>query len=95
MSPLIALEANQNRFCSDGGSSSTIPADMHGSATLEAVGTPFDCERQLVVVRTLSGGELTVNGEGIRVRSTFWLASRAKWYIQHGCLGHLAYMVDT
>lgn len=37
----------------------------------------IDCQRQLVVVRTLREVELTIYGEGIRVSSTFCLASKA------------------
>ena len=40
-------------------------------------------------------GELIVYGEGTRVGSGFCSAARARQYIQHGCAGYLAYVVDT
>ena len=40
-------------------------------------GTMIDCEGQRVVVRTLSGGELVICGEGTRLGSGFCLAARA------------------
>lgn len=51
----------------------------------------IDCERQLVVAQTPSGGELTLYGEVTRVDAT----ARAPQYLQHGCLGFLAYVVET
>ena len=55
----------------------------------------IDCKRKLVVVRTSSGGELIIYCEGTRIGSTFCSAAKARQYLQHGCLGYLAYMVDT
>ena len=62
---------------------------------LSQFGAMIDCERQQVVVRTPSGGELVVYGEGIRMGSGFCSAARALQYIQHGCVGYLAYVIDT
>ena len=36
-----------------------------------------------------------VYGEGTRSGSGFCTAARARQYIQHGCAGYLAYVVDT
>lgn len=48
-----------------------------------------------MVVRTPSKGELTIYGKGNRVGSAFCLAARARKYLQQGCSGYLAYVVDT
>ena len=48
-----------------------------------------------MVFRTPSGGELIGYGEGTRVGSGFCSATRARQYIQHRCVGYLAYVVDT
>ena len=47
-----------------------------------------------MVVRTPSRGELVVYGEGTRMGSGFCSVARAQQYIQHGCAGYLAYVVD-
>lgn len=62
---------------------------------LRRFGAMIECERQLMTVRTLSGGEPIIYGEGISVGSTFCSAARARQYLQHGCLGYLVYVVDT
>ena len=66
-----------------------------GMDWLSRFGAMIDCEGQRVVVRTPSGGELVVYGEGTRLGSGFCSAARARQYIQHGCAGYLAYVVDT
>ena len=48
-----------------------------------------------MVVGNPSGRELTVYGEGTSVGSRFCLAARARQNIQHGCVGYLAYVVNT
>ena len=58
-------------------------------------GAMIDCEGQRVVDRTPSGGELVIYGEDTRLGSGFCSATKARRYIQHGCAGYLAYMVDT
>ena len=55
----------------------------------------IECEGQRVVVRTPSGGELVIYGEGTMVGSWVCSATRACQYIHNGCAGYLAYMVDT
>ena len=50
---------------------------------------------QRVVVRTRSGGELVIYSEGTRLGLGFYSAARARQYIQDGCAGYLAYVVDT
>ena len=59
------------------------------------LGVMIDCKGQRVVIRTQSGGELVIYGEGTKTRSNFCSAVRAQKYIQHGCMGYLAYVVDT
>ena len=48
-----------------------------------------------MIVRTPSRRELVIYGEGTGVGSRFCSVARAQQYIQHGCIGYLAYMVDT
>ena len=55
----------------------------------------IDCERQLMTIRDPSGGVLTVYGEGTRSGSTFCLAARARQSLQQGCMGFLAYVMDS
>ena len=66
-----------------------------GMDWLSRFGSMIDCEGQRVVVRTPSGEELIVYGEGTKVGSGFCLAARAWQYIQHECVGYFAYVVDT
>ena len=54
----------------------------------------IDCRRKVVRFWTLSGGELTIHGEGSKSGSTFSSASRAKKYLQHGCEEFLAYVIN-
>ena len=62
---------------------------------LGANGAMIDCERQLVRVRTPSGGELVIHGERASQGPTLYLAARARRLLQEGCLGFLAYIMDT
>ena len=55
----------------------------------------IDWERYQVVVQTSSGRELVIYAEGTRFCLTFNLTIRAWQYLQHGCLGDLAYAMDT
>ena len=66
-----------------------------GMNWLSRFGVMMDCEGQRVVVRTPSGGELVIYGEGTWVGSRFCSKSRAQIYIQHGFADYLAYLVDT
>ena len=65
-----------------------------GMDSLSRFGAMMDCKGQRVVVRTPSGRELVIYGEGTKLGSGFCLAVRARQYIQHGCAGYLAYAVD-
>ena len=38
---------------------------------------------------------MTIYGEGTGSRSTFYLATRVRQSLQHGCIGYLSYVVDT
>ena len=58
-------------------------------------GALIDCENQLVTIHDPSGGVLSIHGEGTRAGSTFCSATRARQFLQHGCMGYLVYMVDT
>lgn len=55
----------------------------------------IDCERQLVMMCDYSRGVLTIYGEGTRVGSTFCSTAKARQCLQHGCMGYLAYVVDS
>ena len=48
-----------------------------------------------MIVWDLSGEVLTVYGEGTRSGSALCSAARARQRLQHGCIGYLAYVVDT
>lgn len=66
-----------------------------GMDWLSHFGAMIDCECQRVVVRTLSSREPIVYGEGTKVGSGFFSVAKARQYILHGCVGFLAYVVDT
>ena len=65
-----------------------------GMDWLSRFGSMIDCEGQRVVVRTPSGGELVIYGEGTMMGSWFCSAARARQYIQHVCMNFLAFVVD-
>ena len=58
-------------------------------------GAVIDCEQQLVRVRTPSGGELVIQGEGPQHGPTFCSAARARRYFYQGCAGYVAYVLDA
>ncbi|XP_042757740.2 uncharacterized protein LOC111894906 [Lactuca sativa] len=66
-----------------------------GMYWLSRFGDLIDYERKLVMVRYPSGGVLTIYDNGTRSGSTFGSAARARQCLPHGCVGYLAYMVDT
>lgn len=66
-----------------------------GIDLLSRFGAMIDCEGQRVVLLTSCGGEVIIYGKGTRVGSTFYLATKARRYLQHGCTGYLVYVVDT
>lgn len=55
----------------------------------------IDCRQKTVRVQTPNGGELTIQGEGLRSNSTLYSITRSKRYLQHACEGYLAYVIDT
>ena len=57
-----------------------------GMDYLGANGATIDCEFQLVRVRTPSGGELYIHGERASQGPTLCSASRAKSFLQQGCM---------
>ncbi|CAH1423569.1 unnamed protein product [Lactuca virosa] len=58
-------------------------------------GAMIDCGNQLVRVRTPSGVELVIHGEGDQHGSTLCSAARARRYLQKGCSRIVAYVLDT
>ncbi|CAH1421825.1 unnamed protein product [Lactuca virosa] len=54
-----------------------------------------DCERQLVRVRTPSGGELVVNGEGAQCGPVLCSAPRPSRYLYQGYSTFATYVMDT
>ena len=65
-----------------------------GMDWLSCFGALIDYEGQRVVVRTPSGGEQFIYGEGTMMGSGFYFAARARQYIQHRIASYLAYVVD-
>ena len=66
-----------------------------GMDWLSPNGAVIDCAQQLVRVRTPSGGELVIQGERPQRGPTLCSAVRARRYLQQGCAGYVAYVVDT
>lgn len=58
-------------------------------------GYVIDYERQLVRVRTPSGGELVIHGERASHGPTLYSAMRARRLLQQGCSWFLAYVSDS
>lgn len=56
-----------------------------GMDWLSMFGVVIDYERQLVVVRAPSRGELTIYGMGTRIDSTFCLTARDMQCLHNGC----------
>ena len=48
-----------------------------------------------MVVQTPSAGELVIYGEGTMIGSEFVSAAMAREYIQNGCVGYVAYVVNS
>ena len=55
----------------------------------------IDCDRQLIRVQTSNGGELVIQGEARKGRATICSAAKARRYLQHGCMGFLAYVAES
>lgn len=55
----------------------------------------IDCAHQLVRIRTPSGGELVVQGEKPQRGPAVCSTARARRYLQQGCAGYVAYVMDT
>ena len=58
-------------------------------------GAVIDCAQQLVRVKTPSGGELVIHGERPQYGPVVCSAARARRYLQQGCAGYVAYVMDT
>lgn len=55
----------------------------------------IDYELQLVIVWTPSGGCLVIQGERPQRGPTLCSVARARRYLQQGCAGYVAYVIDT
>lgn len=58
-------------------------------------GEMIDCAQQLVRIRTIGGGELVIQGERPQHGPALCSAVRARRYLQQGCAGYVAYVLDT
>ena len=78
-----------------------VPIPLRGNKVIVGMdwlspnGAVIDCELQLVRVRTPSGGEIVVQGERPQRGLTFCSAARARRYVQQGCAGYVAYVLDA
>ncbi|XP_023770511.1 uncharacterized protein LOC111919129 [Lactuca sativa] len=66
-----------------------------GMDLLSSNGAVIDCEKQLVRVRTLSRGELVIQGERLKHGLIMCSAARARSYLHQGCSAFVAYIMDT
>ena len=66
-----------------------------GMDWLSRFGAVIECERQLVTIRDPSGGVLRVYGKGTRFGKAFCSTARARQSLQQGCMGFVAYVMDT
>lgn len=55
----------------------------------------IDCERHLVRVQNPSGGELIIHVDGTQRVLNFCPAMRGRRYLQKGCSGFMAYVMDS
>lgn len=55
----------------------------------------FECERQRIVVRTPSGGELTILGNGKKRLLKVCSLAKARRYVHGGGVSYLAYVTDS
>ena len=78
-----------------------IPIPLQGNNVivgmdwLSPIREMIDCKQQLVRVRTPSGGGLVIQGERSHGGLTLCSAARARCYLQQGCVGYAAYVMDT
>ena len=78
-----------------------VPIPLHGNKVIIGMdwlspnGAVIDCAQQLVRVRTPGGGELVIHGERPHCGPTVCSAARARRYLQQGCAGYVAYVMDT
>ena len=66
-----------------------------GMDWLSPNGAVIDCEQQLVMIRTPSGGELVIQGERPHHGPVMGFAVRARRYLHPGYLGFVVYVMDT
>ena len=66
-----------------------------GMDWLSPNGAVIDCAQQLVRVRTPGGGDLVIHGERPQCGPASCSAARARRYMQQGCAGYVAYVMDT
>ena len=78
-----------------------VPIPLRGNKVIIGMdwlspnGVVIDCVQQLVRIRTPSGGELVIHGERSQHGPTVCSAARARRYLQQGCVGFVAYVMDT
>ncbi|XP_023759636.2 uncharacterized protein LOC111908045 isoform X1 [Lactuca sativa] len=78
-----------------------VPIPLRGNKVIIGMdwlspnGAVIDCAQQLVRVRTPSGGELVIHGESPQRGPIVCSAARARRYLQQGCAGYVAYVMDT
>nr|KAJ0213173.1 hypothetical protein LSAT_V11C400203150 [Lactuca sativa] len=66
-----------------------------GMDFLSPNGAVIDCAHQLVRIRTPSGEELVIQGKRPQRGPALYSIARARRYLQQGCAGYVAYVVDT
>ena len=78
-----------------------VPIPLRGNKVIIGMdwlspnGAVIDYAQQLVRVRTPSGGELVIQGERPQQGPALCSAARARRYLQQGCVGYVAYIMDT
>ena len=78
-----------------------VPIPLRGNKVIIGMdwlspnGAVIDCAQQLVRVRTPSGGELVIQGERPQRGPALCSAARSRYYLQQGCTGYVAYVMDT
>ena len=78
-----------------------VPIPLRGNKVIIGMdwlspnGAVIDCVQQLVRIRTPSGGEVVIQGERPQQGPALCSAARARRYLQQGCTGCVAYVMDT
>lgn len=78
-----------------------VPIPLRGNKVIIGMdwlspnGAVIDCAHQLVRIRIPSGGELVIHGERPQRGPAVCSTARARRYLQQGCTGYVAYVMDT